>query len=120
MIEKDTMAQNNKFKHLTFEDRCTIHELLNAGSSFTAIGEALNKDRTTIAKEVKTHRYIQLSKNKLETDCPKPEKAPYVCNGCTKKRTCTRTQYFYNAEVAHAEYKDTLSKERSDIRIPMA
>lgn len=114
------MPTNSKFKHLTFEDRCTIHELLNAGSSFTVIGEALDKDRTTVAKEVKTHRYVQKSTNKFETECPKLEKPPYVCNGCPKKHTCTRTQYFYNAEVAHAEYKDTLSKERSDIRVPKA
>lgn len=111
---------NFKFKHLTFHDRCTIHEELNAGASFTAIGELLHKDRTTIAKEVKTHRYVKESPNKFETDCPKPSSPPYVCNGCPKKHTCTRTQYFYSADVAHAEYKETLSDERSDIRISKA
>lgn len=109
-----------KFKHLSFEDRCTIHEYLNAGCSFSAIGDVLHKDRTTIAKEVKTHRYLQKSTNKFETECHILSKAPYVCNGCPRKFTCTRNQYFYSADVAQSEYKETLSKERSDIRIPKA
>lgn len=109
-----------KYKHLTFEDRCTIHEFLNAGESFTTIGEILNKDRTTIAKEVKTHCFIRKSTNKNETDCEIPLRPPYVCNGCPKKHNCSKTQYLYSADIAHSEYLETLSKERSDVRIPKA
>lgn len=93
-----------KFKHLTFKDRCTIHEELNAGASFTVIGDILHKDRTTIAKEVKTHRYVQKSPNKFETECSRILKPPYVCNACPQKHKCKRTLYLYSADIAHTEY----------------
>lgn len=41
-----------KYKHLSFEDRCTIQEFLNYGYNFTQIANRLHKDRTTISKEV--------------------------------------------------------------------
>ena len=42
-------------KHLTLEERSVIESMLNDRSSFTEIGKALNKDRTTISKEVRSH-----------------------------------------------------------------
>ncbi len=108
----------NKFKHLTFDDRCTIHEHLNMGSSFTEIGDVLRKDRTTISKEIKTHRYEKKSTNKHETVCPKLSRPPYVCNACPEKDTCSRRKYFYSADSAHNDYKKDLSEKRSDIRVP--
>ena len=44
-----------KGKHLTLEDRIEIQECLNCGMTFKAIGERLQKDQTTISKEVKRH-----------------------------------------------------------------
>ena len=51
----------NKHKHLTLESRITIESMLNQGESFKAIGRSLNKDCTTISKEVKNH--ISFEKN---------------------------------------------------------
>ena len=45
-----------KYKHLSFEDRCTIQEFLNHGYNFTQIANRLGKDRTTISKEILNHR----------------------------------------------------------------
>ena len=45
----------NKQKHLNLESRITIETKLNEGESFKAIGRLLNKDCTTISKEVKNH-----------------------------------------------------------------
>lgn len=42
-------------KHLTLDSRITIETMLNNGESFKAIGRFLNKDCTTISKEVKNH-----------------------------------------------------------------
>ena len=55
------MKKNNekKYLHLTYKDRSVIHEFLNYGYSFTAIGNRIHKDRTTVAKEVKSHRFIK-------------------------------------------------------------
>lgn len=47
-------------KHLTLEDRSTIHAGLNAGHSFRRIARHLDKDPSTISKEVRLHR-IQMS-----------------------------------------------------------
>ncbi len=109
---------SNKFKHLTLSDRCVIHEQLTAGASFSKISELLNKDRTTIAKEVKHHRYPTYKPTKYNPACPKTAKPPYVCNGCSKKDDCPSPKYLYSAEIAHATYMETLVSERSDIRIP--
>ena len=48
-----------KYKHLSFEDRCTIEELLNRNYNFTQIGNRLQKDRTTISNEIKKHRFLK-------------------------------------------------------------
>lgn len=45
----------NKQKHLTLESRIIIETKLNERESFKAIGRLLNKDCTTISKEVKNH-----------------------------------------------------------------
>lgn len=42
-------------KHLTLEERTVIQSMLDNCSSFTEIGNALGKDRTTISKEVRGH-----------------------------------------------------------------
>lgn len=51
----------NKQKHLTLDSRITIEAMLNKGESFKAIGRFLNKDCTTISKEVKNHICFQKS-----------------------------------------------------------
>lgn len=43
-------------KHLTLHDRITIEMSLHSGESFKAIGRLLNKDCTTISKEIRKHR----------------------------------------------------------------
>lgn len=43
-------------KHLTLDDRSYIHTCLNAGHSFRQIARHLDKDPSTISKEVRLHR----------------------------------------------------------------
>ena len=45
----------SKFKHFTLSDRITIERLLEKSYSFKAIGRELNRDCTSISKEVKNH-----------------------------------------------------------------
>lgn len=49
--------------------------------------------------------------------CRIVEKAPYVCNGCQKSRTCLFDKYLYNADCAHREYEETLRKSRRGINM---
>ena len=51
----------NKQKHLTLDSRILIESKLNEGQSFKAIGRFLNKDCTTISKEVKLHLSFEKS-----------------------------------------------------------
>lgn len=43
------------FNHLTLDDRCTIQALLDQKASFADIARTLQKDPTTISREVRSH-----------------------------------------------------------------
>jgi len=105
----------NKNKHLSFDDRCVIHEFLNYGYSFTRIANRIHKDRTTVAKEIKLHRF-QKTRSRKPKECELLQRPPYVCNGCDKKQRCVKVQYLYDAGVAHNEYLKTLSQQRSHLK----
>lgn len=105
-----------KYKHLSFEDRCTIEEFLNYNYSFTKIGHRVHKDRTAISKEVKKHRFLK-SNSDINKPCCYEDKPPYVCNGCNKLNSCSKTRYTYNSAVAHNEYKKCLIEQRSHIKL---
>lgn len=108
-------AKTKKYKHLTYDDRCIIHQFLTSGRSFTEIAKRLHKDRTTIAKEVKKHRY-SLDRSRKPT-CLLLKKPPYVCNACEARPRCTYKRFLYDAAVAHNEYRKTLSLERACIKL---
>ena len=48
----------SKQKHLTLDSRIIIETKLNEHESFKSIGRFLNKDCTTISKEVKNHIFF--------------------------------------------------------------
>lgn len=104
-------------KHLTFEDRVEIQDCLFHGVSFKAIARRIGKDPTTISKEVKKH--IQVIPAKIENPRPCPDllKAPFVCNGCTRKRCCKLEKREYLAKIAHKAYRDTLVESRTGIAL---
>lgn len=106
----------NKYKHLSFEDRCIIEEFLNHKYNFTKIANRLRKDRTTISKEVKNHRFLR-DNTKSNKPCCYENKPPYVCNACTNITTCKRQKYTYSHAVAYNEYKQTLINQRSHLKI---
>ena len=56
---------------------------------------------------------------KKET-CRKLSRPPYVCNGCSKKRSCTLEKRFYFATSAQREYELTRSESRSGFAISEA
>lgn len=51
----------------------------------------------------------------FDYSCPKTKKAPYVCNGCSKKSGCRLDKYYYRATRAHKEYKTILVESRAGI-----
>ena len=87
-------------KHLTLKDRIFIENELNKGASFKDIARFLCKD--------------------FERErCNRLDKAPYVCNGCTKKiHYCTIAhKYQYNARSADRNYREKFRDSRAGINM---
>ena len=74
-----------------------------------------------------SYNYLSLYKNNdfcvkrckefEEKICPHLKKFPWVCNGCPKTRTCHLNKYFYYSDIAHKNYKNTLSECREGINL---
>lgn len=130
---------SKKYSHLTKDERFIIETMLKNSSSLVTIAETLNRDVTTISKEIKKHRKVKLpsiDKNlcinrskcrkalgcsdKMECYndiCPLLTKSPYVCNGCERRSNCRFKKYIYDYLDAHNSYNDTLSISRCGVRI---
>lgn len=106
-----------KYKHLSFEDRCTIEEFLNNNYNFTQISNRIKKDRTTISHEIRKHRYLRSTSNCNNQPSCFENTPPYVCNGCIKFNHCHKIRYSYSHDVAFNEYNNTLIKSRSHLKI---
>lgn len=134
-----------KNKHMSFDDRLEIEKGLRNNLSFKQIGKNINKDCTTISKEVRKHvsyknsgaigrpfqdcvhrrncefreKGIRCNQSNCEhykkEVCSRLSKPPYVCNGCHNKNKCTLTKKIYEAEIALREYQETLTETRQGI-----
>ena len=101
-----------KHKHLTLSDRNDIQLSLERGETFKAIGQLILKDPTTVSKEVKRNRQVRES-TCHNLPCPLLDKAPFVCNGCPKRRqNCGFKKIFYLAKQAQKQYEQTLVEAR--------
>ena len=101
-----------KHKHLTLSDRNDIQLGLERGETFKAIGQLILKDPTTVSKEVKRNRQVRDSTSN-NLPCPLLAKAPFVCNGCPKRRqNCGYQKIFYLAKQAQKQYEQTLVEAR--------
>lgn len=120
---KNFMTNYNQLKE---SQRETIQILLNKGKSFTDIGEAIGKDRTTISKEIKRNRYIKSyfydafdakGINEAIDNCEKLKRKPYVCNTCPNKKFCSKHHLYYEYKLAEQNYQKNLVESRSGIDI---
>ena len=101
-----------KHKHLTLSDRNDIQLGLERGETFKDIGQSILKDPTTVSKEVKRNRQVRES-TCHNLPCPLLNKAPFVCNGCPKRRqNCGYKKIFYLAKQAQKQYEQTLVEAR--------
>lgn len=101
-----------KHKHLTLSDHNDIQLGLERGETFKAIGQSILKDPTTVSKEVKRNRQVRES-TCHNLPCPLLDKAPFVCNGCPKRRqNCGYKKILYLAKQAQKQYEQTLVEAR--------
>ncbi len=128
-----------KNKHMSFDDRLEIEKGLKERKTFKEIAKIINKNCTTISREIKNHYVTEQSgaigrnfnnclnrktchnrtnnciKNCpdfIKEDCKLLTKPPYVCNGCKNKVSCTLTKQLYKSEYSHKEYKENLKDTR--------
>ena len=83
-------------KHLTLDNRITIESMLNTQSSFREIAAALNKDPSTISKEIRSHLVFR-HVGAMHT--------PY--NSCALRFQCKKSHI---CTVCHAVRKYSLCK----------
>jgi IS30 family transposase len=80
----------NTNKHLTHDNRSIISNMLDKRCSFNEIATKINKDPTTISKEVRKRRVIEGGnvRFKPKNDCLNRRncKISKLCIGCTKSR----------------------------------
>lgn len=115
------------YSHLCKEQRENIQYLIDSNFTFTKIGKAIDKDRTTVAKEIKRNRYLKSYTsndvfnpkliNEAINACERLSKPPYVCNNCKSKGSCRKNKLYYHSNIAENRYQSILTTSRQGIDI---
>ncbi len=135
MVKKITYNSS----HLTLDERKTIQIGIEQRLSKVEIAKLVNKDPTSIAKEIKLHRKLRprnmyyvpsicihnkkcggcrkRCSNYKEIECSKKDRSPGACNKCPNITKCTLDKYFYSAIEAHESYRYTLVDSRVGINL---
>lgn len=134
------MKTQNSFSHLTLEERRIILAGITNGSTKAAIAQTIGKDKSTVGKEIKLHRFLtHKCKMPLEcnhykkcvygrqcsSDCPdyspfhcsRRDRSPGACNGCSSWSHCRFDKYQYCPEDAHMDYRTTLIDSRVGVNL---
>ena len=134
------MNYSNKYSHLTLDERRIILTGITNGSTKAAIAKAIGKDKSTVGKEIKAHRFLVKKSplplecssyrkcvfdRKCTPDCPdfipfrcsRRDRSPGACNGCSIRSKCRFDKYDYNPEKAHAVYLETLVDSRAGVNL---
>ena len=128
-----------KNTHLTLEDRKKIQEGLENELSRTEIAKNINKDISTVAKEIKNRRKLKprnpfnnpITCTKFkecrichgkcseyeEIKCTRRDRKVGVCNLCPNISKCRLDKYFYYAKQAHESYLYTLKDSREGVNL---
>ena len=118
--------KKTNYNQLILEQRQTIQYMIDKGHSFTDIGKAIDKDRTTISKEIKRNRYVKsyfydaFDPNGIKAaidKCDVLKKPPYVCNQCKSKNKCNKHKLYYNAINAQGNFEEKQFEARTGINV---
>ena len=131
---------DNKNKALTLEERRIIEIGIRNDSTKAAIARTLGKDKSTIGKEIKLHRYLS-NKCALQRECAsykkckhgriclencpdyvpfkccRRDRSPGACNGCSSRSSCRFDKVIYEAVKADNEYRATLIDSRTGVNL---
>ena len=125
-----------KNKHLTMDERRIIEVGIGNGSTHTAIAATIGKDKSTIGREIREHRYCKVPcslivecaiystckpghyckgrtcKDFIQFTCNRRDRSPGACNGCEKFSKCHYDKMIYSAVRAQKEYEEKRSDSR--------
>lgn len=127
-------------KHMSLSDREIIASGINKGLSKQEIADSIGKDSTTVAKEIKLHRYMSyrchlplecnnykhcIYDRKCTTKCPDyvlfkcthRDRSPGACNGCDNFSHCRFNKFIYKAVTANNDYRTTLIDSRLGVNL---
>ena len=130
----------NKNRALTLNDRRIIENGIRNEATKTAIAHTIGKDKSTVGKEIRLHRYrshacslprecaaykhCKLGRlcrgdcpDFLPFKCSRRDRSPGACNGCTSYRSCRFDKFTYDAVRADHEYRTTLVDSRSGVNL---
>lgn len=88
------IKEKNKGKHLTIDDRTYIEEALDMDYPLKTIAEHLEKDPTTVSKEIKRNRIHKPNKMEFNGGCNNKKK-------CSIKHLCNRTCKVFCKRCTH-------------------
>jgi IS30 family transposase len=131
-------SYNNR--HLTIDERKIIQTGIENRSSKADIARVINKDPSTVAKEVRKHRIFKprntyqrpiicihirecgkACRGKCtryeEPGCRMRDISPGACNKCASSTGCHLDKYIYDAEHADKEYRRDLADFREGINL---
>lgn len=100
-----------KKERLTYEDRLLIDQLLRLNYKLRNIAEAVDKNKSTISREIKNRR---ISNDATEI-CEKTKRFPFICVNCKKKAHCNKKKYYYNYKKAQEDYVKKLKYSKMGI-----
>lgn len=109
---------NGKGKHLDFDDRCEIEEMLKDGESFRCIARRIGVSPTTISNEVKANRTFgapRVATNNAQTRCSRCSECRVVmlCDRCTSKAaSCKRRGKIYCFDICKQYTQHSCAKLR--------
>ena len=121
--------------HLTYEDRLIIEAGITNGDSKSKIAKKINKNKTTVDREIKNHRFV---KNRckmgcectnyrfcahgrycpkdcedfIQFECKRRDVSPGACIGCPLYNKCRMSKIRYDAKKAQQEYEAILVESR--------
>lgn len=126
--------------HMSYSDRQIIEKAIYNDSNKKSIADAVGKDPSTIAKEIRLHRFKSYSCSlilecsnykKCKHDrrcnskcldyvpfkCKRRDVSPGACNGCSNFKSCRFSKYKYDASIAQNEYEKLLIESRQGFNI---
>lgn len=107
------------WEHLNFEQRKIIANQLSHGAKLCEIAQLLDKDPTSISKEIKRNRVATKTHHKDNKKmCKHTLRYPYCCNHChLKYTTCPFDQFKYEAKSAQQKANYNLVQSRIGINM---